>query len=177
MNDFIKVSPDELPGNAIRMFNKGWALLTAGDREKWNTMTISWGQLGELWTLPVCTVFVRPARYTYSFMERSDSYTVCLFDEGAYRRELGVLGSESGRDIDKMSGCGLTPVALEGGLTAFREARIVLVIDKLYDHQFDPKQMPEDIMKTAKPFNYSGVADDDLHRLYIGKIREAYLRK
>ncbi len=177
MNGFVKVHPEELPGNAIALFNRGWALLTAGDREKWNTMTISWGQLGELWNLPICTVFVRPARYTYSFMERSDSYTVCLFDAGAYRKELGYLGSASGRDVDKMSGCGLTPVELDGGLTAFAEASAVLVIDKLYDHQFDPARVPERIMKDAKPFNYANVAPDDLHRIYIGAIREAYVRQ
>ena len=36
------------------------ALLTAGDREELNTMTIGWAQLGSIWNVPACTVFVRP---------------------------------------------------------------------------------------------------------------------
>ena len=44
-------------------------LLTAGNRDRFNTMTIGWGGLGTLWGMPVCTVYVRPERYTYEFME------------------------------------------------------------------------------------------------------------
>ncbi len=44
----------------FRMFQVNTALLTAGDEKHLNTMTIGWGQLGTLWNLPVCTVYVRP---------------------------------------------------------------------------------------------------------------------
>ena len=41
------------------VFDKKWALLTAGDKDKFNTMTVSWGGLGTLWSKPVATVYVR----------------------------------------------------------------------------------------------------------------------
>ena len=39
-------------------FDKKWALLCAGTKEKHNTMTISWGGMGTLWGKPVVTVYV-----------------------------------------------------------------------------------------------------------------------
>lgn len=36
-----------------------WALLTAGVKEKFNTMTISWGGLGTIWNKPVVTGFYK----------------------------------------------------------------------------------------------------------------------
>ena len=48
-------------------------LITAGTKEKCNTMTASWGGLGVLWGGPVATVYIRPQRYTMEFVEGSDS--------------------------------------------------------------------------------------------------------
>lgn len=31
------------------MISDDWALLTAGKEGDWNTMTVSWGGVGELW--------------------------------------------------------------------------------------------------------------------------------
>ena len=48
--------------------NKEWALLSAGNKDAFNTMTISWGEMGTLWNKPVMTCFVRPQRYTKEFL-------------------------------------------------------------------------------------------------------------
>ena len=52
-------------------FNIGtnWALVTAGTKEKFNTMTISWGTFGELWNEPIVTIFIRHQRYTKKFID------------------------------------------------------------------------------------------------------------
>ena len=67
--DVKTLSPD-----VFRVFGTQNALLTAGDRDKCNTMTIGWCQLGCVWNLPTCTVYVRPERYTYQFMESHDYF-------------------------------------------------------------------------------------------------------
>ena len=36
----------EFTTDILSVFDKKWALLTAGDKNKFNTMTISWGGLG-----------------------------------------------------------------------------------------------------------------------------------
>ena len=63
----------EFQTDVFSVFDKKWALLTAGDKESFNTMTVSWGGMGTLWGKPVVTVYVKLCRYTYGFMnEKSD---------------------------------------------------------------------------------------------------------
>ena len=91
----------EFTTDILSVFDKKWALLTAGDEAGFNTMTISWGGLGTLWNKPVATVYVRTSRYTHDFMDTNDYFTVSFYPEEC-RPILGVLGSKSGREMDKM---------------------------------------------------------------------------
>ena len=71
--DLKTVSPD-----VFRVFGEQPPLLTAGNRNACNTMTIGWCQLGCLWGQPVCTVYVRPERHTYGFMEMQEYFSVSV---------------------------------------------------------------------------------------------------
>ena len=62
----------EFTTDILSVFDKKWTLLSAWDKNKFNTMTISWGGLGTLWGKPVATVYVRKSRYTHDFMEDND---------------------------------------------------------------------------------------------------------
>ena len=95
-----------------QIWDDQWFLLTAGDfaRGRYNTMTVSWGSLGTMWNLPFAQVVVRPSRYTYQFMEESDSFTLSAFPEER-RHALDLLGTRSGRDGNKIAEAGLTPMA------------------------------------------------------------------
>ena len=73
--------------NAIKLIGKDWALITAGDESGYNTMTASWGCMGVLWNKNVCVAFVRPQRYTYEFIENSNTLSLSFFDE-KYRLSL-----------------------------------------------------------------------------------------
>ena len=64
----------EFTTDIFSQFDKKWALLTAGDKENFNTMTVSWGGLGTIWGKPVATVYVRKSRYTHEFMEDNDYF-------------------------------------------------------------------------------------------------------
>ena len=46
---FREISVEQLKDNPFTLINKDWMLITAGDGEKHNTMTASWGGVGELW--------------------------------------------------------------------------------------------------------------------------------
>ena len=146
---------------SFQIFDKDWALLTAGDPSHYNTMTIAWGGLGTLWGKPVATVYVRHTRYTHAFMERGDFFTVSFYPESA-RKALALLGKLSGRDCDKVAASGLTPVFLEHGVT-FREARATLVCKKIYRQDLDPAAMPEDVR--ARYYN-----NDETHTMYVGEV-------
>ena len=121
--------------NSFDIFDKQWALLTAGTELRFNTMTISWGSLGTLWGKPIVTVYVKPIRYTHDFMEQNDYFTVSFYEKD-YRRALEVLGTLSGRDGDKVAKAGLTPKALEHGMT-FQEAKVTLLCKKIYRQDLD----------------------------------------
>ena len=64
---------------SLNIFQKDWALVTAGTMEHYNTMTIGWGGFGTLWRKPVCTVYVKPCRYTHSFMDANDYFINYVF--------------------------------------------------------------------------------------------------
>ncbi|NCB05657.1 MAG: flavin reductase family protein [Clostridia bacterium] len=170
---FRKLEAKELDGNAFRMFDDGWALITAGTPESFNTMTIAWGCVGWLWYKPVCITYVRESRYTTRFTDARDCFTVAFFKEQEYRRELGVLGSKSGRDMDKMHDSGLTPFELDGEM-AFAEASAIFVCRKLYADTVDPaKILVPEVMEKC----YSGSNEGDFHRMYTAEIVSAYIKE
>ena len=94
---FKNINISELSFNPFTKIGKEWALITGGDRENYNTMTVSWGQLGVLWNKDVFTCYIRPNRYTYNYLENSESFTVSFFSE-EYRKALAFCGAHSGRE-------------------------------------------------------------------------------
>lgn len=69
-----EIDPKQLTLSPSMLFADDWMLLGAGtEKTSWNTMTVSWGQLGSLWGhgggMPTAIVYVRPQRYTKLFME------------------------------------------------------------------------------------------------------------
>ncbi|MBR4777699.1 MAG: flavin reductase [Lachnospiraceae bacterium] len=145
----------------LSVFDKKWALLTAGNKGSFNTMTVSWGGMGTIWGKPVATVYVRTSRYTHEFMDREDYFTVSFFPE-EYKKVLGVLGSKSGRDMDKMNESGLTAKELKQSVT-FDEAEVTLVCKKLFMQRLEPANI---IDPNSAKF-YEG---DAPHDMYIGEI-------
>lgn len=163
-----KVDLKTLRPEIFQVFMKQNALLTAGDRDKCNTMTIGWGQLGTLWNQPVCTVYVRPERYTYEFMESHDYFTVSVLPEGN-QKIMGFCGSKSGRDVDKIKECGLTVCYGAGDAPYIGEAELVLVCKKAYVQDMDAACVLEE--GTVLPFYGE---KGGWHRMYTGLVVEVY---
>ena len=166
---FKKIDPMTLDLNVFTTIGERWMLVTAGTAERCNTMTASWGGLGILWNKPMATIYIRPQRYTRQFVDEQEYFTLAFFS-AEYRKTLGVCGSKSGRDIDKVKECGFT-VALseQGGAPYFEEAELVLVCRKRMTMHMDPAAIPAEI----KEKNYRG----DYHYIYWGEIVEALVRE
>ena len=162
--DFKTLTPE-----IFQIFGTQNALLTAGDRDVCNTMTIGWCQLGRLWSIPVCTVYVRPERYTYAFMESHDYFTVSVLPLSD-RQTAQVCGTKSGRDIDKIKECGLTLRRGAGDAPFFDEAEWVLVCRKLYAQDLD-----ESCVLDERVLHHYG-AKGGWHRAYTGEVVEAYTK-
>lgn len=157
-----EITVNELMLNPITMISDEWMLITAGTRETgYNTMTASWGHLGCIWNKPTSVCYVRPQRYTKEFIDREELYTLSFFP--GYKKELGYLGTKSGRDEDKVAKVGFTPV-FEDGYTYFAEAKLVLVCRKLYRAPLvESGFWDKSIMDKQYPSR-------DLHDLYVGEI-------
>ncbi len=167
-NQFQEIAPEKLTDNLFNLVGKDWMLITAGNLQKYNTMTASWGGFGILWGKNVGFCVVRPSRYTYQFMEASDRFTLSFFAE-QYRDALNYCGTKSGRDVDKAAATGLTPVENETGLVHFDEARLVMECAKMYYQDLDPSHFLDPGIEK----NYQG---RDYHRMYIGEITKCYLK-
>ncbi len=147
--------------NAFQIFEKDWALLTAGTPQRYNTMTIGGGGLGTLWGKPVATVYVKPVRYTHELMDASEYFTVSFYPK-EYRRAMGLLGTLSGRDCDKVARAGLTPKPLDSAVT-FQEAEVTLLCKKIYRQDLDTAAMPRDVVADY-------YASEEPHTMYIGEV-------
>ena len=165
---FQKVDIKELALNPFVKIGKEWMLVTARDGEKVNTMTASWGGMGVLWSENVAFVFIRPQRYTYEFVEKSDRFTLSFFD-GEYKKELGVLGTVSGRDGDKIAQVGFDVCDVDGE-PAFEQAKLVLVMKKIYRDV-----LKEECFLEAAP-NEKNYPEKDYHVVYVARIEAAYQR-
>ncbi len=81
------------------------ALITCGDMEKPNVLTIAW--TGTLCTQPPKTyISVRPERYSYGIIEKSREFVINLPTRRLVRA-VDFCGVKSGRDIDKFEAMGL----------------------------------------------------------------------
>lgn len=52
----IRLQTSDYETKIFETFNSGWALLTAGDYNNRNSMTVSWGFMGTLWGKKVICV-------------------------------------------------------------------------------------------------------------------------
>lgn len=163
-----KIDINEVKKSATKLIGKDWMLITAGSPEGCNTMTASWGGFGELWNMPVMTIFVRPTRFTYAFIEKEDYFTVSFFEE-KYRNVLHLCGTVSGRKVDKIVEAGLTPVRSEHGGTYFAEAKMVCECRKIYFNDINPDNFLDEKIKKQYPHN-------DYHRMFIGEIVNTYVK-
>lgn len=161
---FKKVDVYELNLNPFQEINKNWTLISANKDGVANTMTASWGAWGILWGKETVTVYIRQSRFTKEFVDGQDYFTVSLFD--GHKKELGVLGTRSGRDGDKIGEVGFHLVDLNGQ-PGFEEATYVFVCRKMYQLDMPMPTIPADVAE-----EYYG--DGDFHTMYIGEIVACY---
>jgi len=152
---------DKVPIKPFSNFAKEWALITAGTKEKFNSMTVAWGAMGTLWNKPVIQIFIRPCRYTFQFLEENDYFTVSFYEK-KYKKALGIMGTKSGRDFDKPKLAKLTPKFLEHSVT-FEEASKTYVCKKLYMNEMDRGKIPEAFLDKL-------YKDEPVHYIIFGEV-------
>ena len=163
----IDILKEEL--NPFSKIGKQWFLVTAGNIEKFNTMTASWGFMGVMWNQNCAITVIRPQRYTKEFIDNSEYFTMSFFGEEC-RDALKFCGANSGRNCDKMEKTGLTPVEVENSV-AFEQAEMVIVCKKLYAQQLNKDSF---VIGEICDANYGA---GDFHIAYYGEIVKAFVKK
>lgn len=158
-------------GQICEAMKKG-ILLTTKDGGFVNTMTIGWGSIGIEWGKPVFVVYVRESRHTRRMLDNTGEFTVNIPVESIDKNIIGVCGSKSGRDLDKIAHLGLTleePLAVS--VPGIKELPLTLECRVLFRNVQDESRLPESIQERF----YSAINTKDYHIAYYGEIVAAYI--
>lgn len=161
----MNISPKELDQNIFKLISDDWMLITSGNKEKANTMTASFGGFGVLFFKNVATIYVRPERYTYQFLEENNTFSLTFFDE-SFREKLKFCGSNSGKDIDKIQACNFNIEYCNNETPYITDGKITVICKTLYKQDIE-KNCFTDISSYEKTYSSGG-----MHRMYIGEITQ-----
>lgn len=154
---------------------KSGVLITAKNKDKVNSMTISWGMLGIEWGHPVFTTFVRESRFTRKLLEKNGEFTVNIPLDDSQKKILGFCGSNSGRDIDKIKELGLTLEDPETiSVPGIKEFPLTLECRIVYKQTQDINLLPQQIKDNFYPQDEI-TSSCDVHIAYYGEIVNAYI--
>lgn len=158
---------------------KAGVLLTTKAEDKVNTMTISWGTLGIEWNKPIFTVFVRENPFTKEQLDKNPQFTINIPVGEFDKRILGVCGTKSGRNVDKISELNLTLEESNNiSVPGIKELPLTLECRVIYKQEQDKNAITEENKKFCYPqdvdSSYHG-ANKDFHTAYYGEIVGAYI--
>lgn len=166
MHQFQPYPVDMLALNPFTKISTEWMAVTAGNREKANTMTASWGGFGVLWGKNVVYIFVRESRYTKEFIDHNDTFSLTFFD--GHKMDLKYLGAVSGRNEDKIKNAHLT-LNFSDDTPFLDEGNLVFVCRKLASMPFEESQFID-------PKLAGFYKDNDYHTMYVGEITQILAR-
>lgn len=158
---------------------KEGCLLTTKNKQKVNSMTISWGQVGIEWNKPIFTVYVRQSRFTHKMLSASGEFTINIAQDEHAKKILAFCGSKSGATIDKIEALNLTPVkGMKIDAPGLLELPLTLECKVIYQQQQDENSISEDLKNqfypTEKASDFHG-ANRDYHTMFCGEIVAAYI--
>lgn len=165
---FYKIDIKNLEMNPFTSIGKDWMLITADAQDRVNTMTASWGGVGVLWGENIVHAYIRPQRYTKLFVDNNDCFSLSFFN--GYKKELGVLGSVSGKDSNKIQDVDFRVTYLDG-VPTFEEASVVFIVEKVYEDTIKPECFLDSNLDNK------WYPEKDYHTHYIARIKEIYINK
>ena len=167
-HSFQPFSIDYLEMNPFNAIGKEWMLITAGDLEKCNTMTASWGGLGVMWGKNVVYIFVRDSRYTKEFLDKEDRFSISFLDS-KNKPLMKYLGAVSGRDEDKIVNAKIS-IDYNNGVPYIDDANLVMICRKLSCTKISKDQFVD------MGIDSTWYANGDYHNMYIGEIENLLAR-
>ena len=158
---------------------KTGVLLTTKSGDKVNTMTIAWGMLGIEWKKPIFIAYVRENRFTKKQLDENAEFTVNI-PYGEYDKKIiAYCGTNSGKNVDKISELSLTLVDGElVNVPAIKELPLTLECKVIYSRLQDEALINDEIKEACYPKDVDSSfcgANKDYHVAYYGEIVNAYI--
>ena len=183
-----KIDVFEYAKDITTAISKGILITTKAN--KINAMTIGWGSLGIEWGLPIFTAYVRTGRFTAEQLQKNPEFTINIPVGDFNKKILGVCGSKSGRDIDKIKELQklkldkfkeLNLTLVEGSqvsVPAIKELPLTLECKVIYRQTQVLSEIPADIQNSCYPQDVPStfpMANKDVHIVFYGQIVDAYI--
>lgn len=173
-----KIDLFEYAEHIFKHMKKG-ILLTTKRNDKVNTMTIGWGTLGIEWGKPIFVAYVREGRYTRALLDDTGEFTVNIPYGDFNPQVLGICGTKSGRDTDKIEECALDLVESECiAVPGIRQFPLTLECKVLSRQVQNIGMLPQSILDRYYPLGVDGShvgSNEDYHIAYYAEIVNAYL--
>ena len=163
-----KILINQIEEKVTDMFSNKGAVLVCGDKENYNGLAIGWGMMGTLWSKNVVSVFIKPTRYTFSFANNYDNFSIMWFNDDINKTVINAYGTKSGRDVNKEKIMNFHPQILDDCIV-FNEARLIITCKKIL--QIDLKNGN---IHDEKSYNRYYEKDDCVHWQYICEILGVY---
>lgn len=168
-----KIDLWEYAGTILEQVGKG-VLVTAKADGFVNPMTIGWGTLGIEWKKNIFTVFVRQSRHTKALLDKNGEFTINVPMGGDVKHILGVCGSKSGRDMDKVKELGLHLEAPEViSVPGIRELPLTLECKVIYQQDQELDRLCGE--SRAHYYPAGTVEENNFHTAYYGEVVAAYI--
>ena len=167
---YIDITYSEKSNEILPALDKGIFMTTkVGDEV--NTMTIAWGGINLIWNKQVFVAYVRYSRYTYDMLQNTDEFTISVPIDNNLRKELGICGTKSGRNTNKIEECNFTMA--NGRIVdtpIISDCELHFECKVIYKQAMEPNSIPKDILKR----NYT---NNDFHVIFYGEIVDSYMIK
>ena len=163
----MRDAPFNYKDKTLEILDQVGCLLVSGNIENANVMTIGWGSIGPFWGKPFFIVAIRPSRYTFKFIEKTNSFTVNVPTKGM-EKIVEFCGSVSGKDHNKI---------LEKNLILSPSKKVDSpIITNCFLHYeckvtYKTIVSPNNLSSNVKKTHYSNA---DYHTIYFGEILEMY---
>ncbi len=173
-----KIDVFEYSKEILNGVKKGVLITTKTDK-KVNTMAISWGTLGVEWNKPIFITFVRENRFTKFQLDENEEFTINIPLGDFDNKIIGITGTKSGHDIDKIKELNLTLVDGQSiSVPAIKELPLTLECRVIYKQLQDKNAItPENLAQHYPqdvPSTYHA-SNKDFHTAYYGEIVNAYI--
>lgn len=140
------------------------AFLTTSENGKINTMTISWGNIGLIWGKRIFTAMVRDTRFTKTILDNTMEFTISIPTDNSLKTALGICGSKSGKDMDKIEECHLELISSETVTVPTVKCNGIAIECKVvYKQRMDISTLGSEIKE-------KWYEDENMHTMYYGEI-------